>query len=105
MKKVWASLRSGRNFENHRNLDFHGLGHVESPSRPKNRRFRCAAHNVLKDLACRDGVVQVILSRDPLVLDKSAGQSESTIYKFWVGFWAPATEIPKKSAEDLSAAS
>ena len=49
-----------------------------------------------RDMACRDGVIQVILSRDPLVLGKSADQSESTIYKFWVGFWAPATEIPKE---------
>ena len=49
-----------------------------------------------RDMACRDGVIQVIFSRDPLVLGKSAGQSESTICKFWVGFWAPAAEIPKE---------
>ena len=45
LKKLLVAPRSGRNFENHEN---HGLGHVEDPFGSKNRRLRCAAHNVFK---------------------------------------------------------
>ena len=65
--------------------------------------LRCA--RCFKDMACRDGLLQAIFSRDPLVLGKAAGQSESTICKFWGGFWLQRRKSQKKSAEDLSAAS
>ena len=46
LKKVLVRSRSGRIFEN---PESPGLGHVEGPFWSKNIRFRCAAHNVLKN--------------------------------------------------------
>ena len=61
-QKGLARPRSGRNFENH---DFHDLGHAESPLWSRNRRFRCAAHNVLKN---KTWLVEMVYSRSNMLL-------------------------------------
>ena len=59
------TLDRGRNSENLKNRDFHGLGHVESPFWSKNRRFRCAAHNVLKNYTW---LVEMVFFRSNTIL-------------------------------------
>ena len=84
VKKVWASSRSGRNFENRKNLDFHGLGHVESPLWPKNRRLRCAAHNVLKN---KTWLVEMVYSRSNTLLPAALCRPSRRNRKFYGAMW------------------
>ena len=49
-KKVSGVSRSGWDFPNFENLDFHGLGLVQGSFGSKNKSWLCAAHNVFKDI-------------------------------------------------------
>ena len=60
-----SGSRSTRNFQNHENHENHGLGHMESPFWSTNRRFRCAAHNVLKNYTW---LVEMVFSRSNTLL-------------------------------------
>ena len=90
----------GRNFENHEN---HDLGHVQSPLWSKNRRLRCAAHNVLKN---KTWLVKMVYSRSNTILPAAVcrpsrfnRKSVGSVVVFEGFLWIPLLDLNERPSE------
>ena len=81
----------------------HELGHVEDPLRSKNRRCRCAAHNVLKN---KTWLVEMVYSRSNIVLPAAVCRPSRRNRNFirrevvFDGFlWIPLLDLNERPSE------